>query len=75
MLDDFIIHFFIQLAIIQENSIHLFQFLDNEVTLCDHGFDCDTPTYKHLINSNKLGKFFIIDHLFESLDFIFKTNH
>ena len=71
MFDDFIIHFFIQFAIIEKNSIHFFQFFDNEVAFRDHGFDGDAAANEHLIDSYKLGKFFIIDHLFESLYLIF----
>ncbi len=75
VLDYFIVDFFVQLAVIQENCIHFFQFFDDEVAFGDHGFDGDAATDEHLIDSDKLGKFFVIDHLFESLYLIFQADH
>lgn len=54
MLDDFIIDFFIEFAVVEKNSIHFFQFLDNEVAFVDHGFDSDAASDEHLIDGDKL---------------------
>jgi len=54
MLNDFAINLFVEFAKIAKNSIHFFQLLNNETVLVNERFHCNTSTYKHFINCNKL---------------------
>lgn len=75
MFDNFVIHLFIQFAIIDEDSIHLLQFLNNEVTFSNHGLNGDPATHKLLVNCDELGQLFAVDQVLELFYFVLEAYH
>jgi hypothetical protein len=75
MLDNFVINLFIQLAIIDEHSVHLLQFLDNEVTFTNHGLYRDPATDKLLVYCHELGQLFVVDQVLELFYFVLEAYH
>ena len=66
----FIIYFLVEFAIINKNTIHFFELLNNKIGLSDDRLHCNTPTDKHLINSNKFLQLRIIDKFLEFLNLV-----
>jgi len=69
------VYFIVQFAIIFEHSIHLFKFLDDEISLLDDRLHRDSSSSKHLIDRHELLKLRVVDQLLELLDLVLQRDH
>lgn len=69
------VHFLIELAVVEEDSVHFLKLLHDEVTLVDHGLDSNAPAHEHLVDSHELGQLFVVDQVLEFAYVIFQAKH
>ena len=73
--NNFIINLFIQLTVINENRIHLLQFLNNEATLTNHRLNGDAATHELLIHCHELCQLFVVYQILELFYLVLKADH
>ena len=70
MLCDLVVYFFIQFAIIFEDRVHFFEFLDYKVALPDDRFHGDAAPYKHLVDRHELLQLRIVNQFLKLFDLV-----
>jgi hypothetical protein len=75
VLYDLAVDLLVELAVIQEDRVHLLELLHDEVALVDHGLDANTSTHKILVDRHEFAQLLVIDHVFETFYFILQADH
>lgn len=70
VLDDLLVHVFVEFAVVHEHVLHLFDLLHDEGVLFYERLHCDPSSNELFINGYKVIEFFVVDKFFKFLYFV-----